>query len=212
MGSLQAVSSRQGRLDRALVRRILGGDEEAFRGFFEQHVRGLYRYVMARVDHNGETTQEIVQSTLVKAVESLPSFRGEGSLASWLYGICRFEINAYYRSKRRRSREASDVAETLASDQDEPETALRRKEVSGRVHETLDRLPPHYGDVLEWKYLDGLSVKQIAHRLGVAPKAAESLLTRARKAFRHDFERAEKAVGLVARTRQLATWDQGIES
>ena len=45
-------------------------------------------------------------------------------------------------------------------------------------------MPKHYGDILEWKYVDGLSVADIAARLGVGPKAAESLLTRARNAFR----------------------------
>jgi RNA polymerase sigma-70 factor (ECF subfamily) len=48
----------------------------------------------------------------------------------------------------------------------------------------LDYLPRRYGQVLEWKYIEGLSVKEIADKLGIAPKAAESTLTRARNAFR----------------------------
>ena len=52
---------------------------------------------------------------------------------------------------------------------------------------TLDHLPGRYGDVLEWKYMQELSVDEIADRLGVGYKAAESLLTRARAAFRDGF-------------------------
>ena len=48
----------------------------------------------------------------------------------------------------------------------------------------MDVLPERYGDVLEWKYVDGLPVADIAARLDIGPKAAESLLTRARAAFR----------------------------
>jgi RNA polymerase sigma-70 factor (ECF subfamily) len=59
------------------------------------------------------------------------------------------------------------------------------------VQATLDHLPGRYGQVLEWKYIQGLSVDEIATRLGVGYKAAESLLTRARGAFRDAF-------GLVA--------------
>jgi RNA polymerase sigma-70 factor (ECF subfamily) len=55
------------------------------------------------------------------------------------------------------------------------------------VRSTLDHLPGRYGDVLEWKYLQDLSVNEIAERLGVGYKAAESLLTRARAAFRDGF-------------------------
>ena len=51
----------------------------------------------------------------------------------------------------------------------------------------LDHLPGHYGDVLEWKYVQGLSVNEIAERLNTRRKAAESLLTRAREAFREGF-------------------------
>jgi RNA polymerase sigma factor (sigma-70 family) len=68
-----------------------------------------------------------------------------------------------------------------------PEDALRQEEVARLVHVALDRLPGRYGDALEWKYIDGLSVRQIAERLGLSAKAAESLLTRARAAFRDGF-------------------------
>jgi RNA polymerase sigma-70 factor, ECF subfamily len=48
-------------------------------------------------------------------------------------------------------------------------------------------LPAHYADALEWKYIDEVSVQEIGIRLGLGPKAAESLLTRARSAFRDAF-------------------------
>ncbi|MNC95208.1 RNA polymerase sigma factor [compost metagenome] len=51
----------------------------------------------------------------------------------------------------------------------------------------LDYLPRRYGQVLEWKYIEGRSVKEIAEFMGIAPKAAESTLTRARDAFREGF-------------------------
>jgi RNA polymerase sigma-70 factor (ECF subfamily) len=52
------------------------------------------------------------------------------------------------------------------------------------VRLVLDHLPARYGDALEWKYVEGLGVKEIARRLEVTPLAAESLLGRARRAFR----------------------------
>jgi RNA polymerase sigma-70 factor (ECF subfamily) len=51
------------------------------------------------------------------------------------------------------------------------------------VHETLDSLPGRYGDVLEWKYIEGASMKEISERLQSTPKAVESMLSRARLAF-----------------------------
>jgi DNA-directed RNA polymerase specialized sigma24 family protein len=62
-----------------------------------------------------------------------------------------------------------------------------RKELSQLVQVALDALPFHYSSALEWKYIEGLSVKEIASRLELGLKAAESLLTRARQAFRDSF-------------------------
>jgi RNA polymerase sigma-70 factor, ECF subfamily len=52
------------------------------------------------------------------------------------------------------------------------------------VQATVDSLPERYSDVLELKYVDGLSVEGIAGHLSIGAKAAESLLARARSAFR----------------------------
>jgi RNA polymerase sigma factor (sigma-70 family) len=70
---------------------------------------------------------------------------------------------------------------------DGPHEQLRRQELARLVRVTLDYLPDRYGDALEWKYIQELSVREIAARLRIGPKAAESLLTRARQAFRDAF-------------------------
>ena len=80
---------------------------------------------------------------------------------------------------------ARAILESLAAPaSDEPETRVWREQLHRIVEATLDSLPGHYGEVLEWKYIDGLSVNEIAARLDLGQKAAESLLTRAREAFR----------------------------
>jgi RNA polymerase sigma-70 factor (ECF subfamily) len=55
------------------------------------------------------------------------------------------------------------------------------------VQVVLDALPERYANALEWKYAHGLSVNEIAKRLGVGHKAAESVMSRARDAFREGF-------------------------
>jgi Sigma-70, region 4. len=52
----------------------------------------------------------------------------------------------------------------------------------------LDRLPARYGDVLEWKYIEGRTVDEIGAALGIGHTAAQSLLARARAAFREALE------------------------
>jgi RNA polymerase sigma-70 factor (ECF subfamily) len=185
------------RTDKILVSRLLAGEERAFEEFFEAYFPRLYRFALARLDYDGDAAEEVVQATLTKVIRKLHTFRGEAALFSWLCTFCRHQISAFYRQRQRQPRpvdmmeeepEIMAALESLAAaSEGDPDEQLRRKELGRLVQVTLDHLPPRYGDALEWKYIHGLTVKEIAALLEVGPKAAESLLTRARQAFRDGF-------------------------
>jgi RNA polymerase sigma-70 factor, ECF subfamily len=183
--------------DRALARRMLKGEELAFDEFFAAYFPGLYRFALVRVSNDADAAEEIVQSTLCAAVSKMSTYRAEAPLFSWLCTFCRHEIFAYCEKNRRqpaaialpedRDEVQAALDSLVAADGDSPEMTLRRKELARLVRVALDRLPAHYGNALEWKYIDDASVNEIAARLKMGPKAAESVLTRAREAFRDAF-------------------------
>jgi RNA polymerase sigma-70 factor (ECF subfamily) len=194
--------------DAALVDRVLAGDDSAFRELFDANFAKLYRFALVRLHGNRDEATDAVQQTFCKAFEHLHSYRGEASLFGWLCQICR---NVITDRARRLVRETTHVQlleddaairgilESVAAPSgDEPERQAVRGEVVRLIQATLDSLPQRYGDVLEWKYVDGLSVKQIAQRLGTAPKAAESMLTRAREAFRETVHAIDASADLVS--------------
>jgi RNA polymerase sigma-70 factor (ECF subfamily) len=181
-------------VDRAVARRILAGDEAAFRELFDRFFPRLYRFALARLDRDQEAARDVVQQTFCNAIERLDSYRGEAALYTWFCQICRNAIADHYRRRQRGEARVvlledqpnvRAILEALAAPaDDEPDTGVWRQQVHRVVEATLDALPGHYGEVLEWKYLDGQSVEEIAQRLELGPKAVESLLTRARVAFR----------------------------
>jgi RNA polymerase sigma-70 factor (ECF subfamily) len=184
--------------DKTIVRRMLAGDEEAFEQFFETYFPGLYRFAVRRLDRDANAAEEVVQATLCKAVTKLATYRGEAPLFMWLCTFCRHEISAWHSRQQRSAQHEIPLIEDTpeiraalesigAEDGAAPDDRLRRQELARLVRVTLDSLPPRYGDALEWKYIQELSVSDIAARLRVGPKAAESLLTRARQAFRDAF-------------------------
>jgi RNA polymerase sigma-70 factor (ECF subfamily) len=188
--------------DKRLARRMLRGDEDAFQEFFDGYFPRLYRFAITRVADE-DAAEDIVQATLIQAIRRLSTFRGEAALLTWLVTICRHEISAWFNRNGRGQTVAleedlPDVRarlEALAHLDPGPDEALHRQELARLVRVALDFLPPHYGDVLEWKYIDERSVGDIAHRLGLTPKAAESLLTRARVAFREAFSTLAESPG-----------------
>lgn len=184
--------------ERLLVRRMIAGDEGAFEEFADDYIPAVYRFAAARLRHDRELTREIAQATLVKALGSLASFRGEASLITWLCACCKSEIAAHFRRRGTRPVEVEWTEERVAESRTPgrapehgPERSMLRGEAAELVHVALDGLPPRYAQVLEWKYLDNLPVKEIADRLELKAKAAESLLTRARNSFREVYARLQ---------------------
>ena len=179
--------------DRERVRRILAGDQDAFRALFDEFFPRLYRYALAHLARDQDEARDVVQQTFCRAIEKLDGFRGEAALYTWFCQICHHEIADRYRARGspwravhlEDSPQLEAVLNALSSgDLDLPEVDAWRHDVGRVVQATLDRLPEHYAAILEWKYVDELSVNDIAGRLAVGPKAAESMLTRARVAFR----------------------------
>jgi RNA polymerase sigma-70 factor, ECF subfamily len=168
----------------------------AFDEFFAAYSPRLYRFALGRLDGNEDAAEEIVQRVLIRGLERLRSYRGEAALLTWLCTLCRHEIAAW-RGRHGRAREGVVIRGSARAARDARLPRCRKhgrsrdraapRELTGFVQLTLDHLPGRYGEVLEWKYIHDLSVDEIAHRLGVGYKAAESLLTRARAAFREGF-------------------------
>ena len=184
--------------DKTLVEGLLAGDEQAYEAFFEVHVQRLYRFALTRLPSNSEAAEDIVQTTLCKVMPKLGTYRGEATLLTWLCTFCYREIYAHYRRLGQLPQQIELLEDTpsvasaldvLRLDRaDGPEEQALKSEVGRRVQGTLDHLPIRYADVLEWKYIEGMSVKEIAVRMEIGTTAVQSLLARARQAFRHSFE------------------------
>lgn len=182
---------------------MLAGDGAAFEAFGGRYATAVYRFAWARLRGDRDATREIVQTTMIKALAKLDSYRGEASLLTWLCACCRNEMLMHFRRRQAAPAEVEideepRAAAGFALPGIDVEASLLRQEEAQRVHLALDVLPGHYARALEWKYLEQLPVQEIASRLGVQPKAAESLLTRAREAFRRSYENLDFGRGVSA--------------
>ncbi len=180
--------------DRKLVKQLLAGREQAFNQFFDENFARLYRFVIARVSNDEEAAKEIVQAVLSRALEKINGYRGESALFTWLCVIARNEIvdwarrNASYRGHIILTEDFPEIRAAvnsiLAPPADDPRKHYQKYEISRLIQVALDKLPPKYGDALEWKYIQGYSVKEIAAKMELSPEAAQSLLARAKRAFK----------------------------
>jgi len=180
--------------DKKLVKRLLAGDERAFAQFFDENFSRLYRFVLPRISHDRQSTNEIVQATLARSLRKISTYRGESALFTWLCVICRNEIvdwarrNETYRANVVLVEDLPEIREIVdsltAPVGNDAVTQYEKHEVCRLIQVALDKLPPKYGDALEWKYIEGYSVKEIAQRMNLSPQATQSLLARAKNSFR----------------------------
>jgi RNA polymerase sigma-70 factor (ECF subfamily) len=183
--------------DQELVRAMCAGDPKAFDRFFRDYSPRLYRFVLPRVGRSEQAAEDVCQEVLGRAMHSIARWRGEASLFTWLCQMARNQLIDYWRKVKNMEltevfvEDDPAIAAALESveiqSHERPEQQTAREEVLRLVQVALDRLPTHYANALEWKYIDGHSVTDIADRLGQSLIATQSVLARARAAFRDAF-------------------------
>jgi RNA polymerase sigma-70 factor (ECF subfamily) len=170
--------------EQGLRNAVLAGDERAWRTWYDETFAGLYAYVSWRCAGLRDLADEVVQETWLIAVRRMRQFNpARGSFSAWLHGIAANVLRNQLRKGRRPMQplNGEPVAPDRAAD-------CARAE---RIAQALAGLPEQYEAVLRAKYLDQQSVAQIADTWNETPKAIESLLTRARLAFREAYQQVE---------------------
>jgi RNA polymerase sigma-70 factor (ECF subfamily) len=168
--------------ERGLRDAVLAGDERAWRTLYDESFAGLYAYVLWRCAGLRDRADEAVQETWLTAVRRVGRFDLDaGSFAGWLHGIAANVLRNQFRRHQRRERQRRPLSDETPAVPDAERDRLDRAE---RIAAALNALPDRYEAVLRAKYLEGRSVADIALDVRETPKAIESLLSRARQAFR----------------------------
>lgn len=158
--------------------------KEFAEGIYQKYQLKLKKFIGQKVE-NEQDVEEILQETLMAAIDCIPMYSGRSSFFTWMCGIARHEIADFYRKKKIKSLLFSHLPwlENLASEALGPEQIMLRKELKVKVFKTFKSITEGYSEVLRLKYYQRLTVAQIAEKLNETIKAVESRLTRARKAF-----------------------------
>jgi RNA polymerase sigma-70 factor (ECF subfamily) len=174
--------------DTNLIPKILARDRRALLTFYRRFAPKLSRFITGKVANPGDA-EEVLQDTLYAFLEAIRDFQGKSNIQTFLFSICQHKVIDYYRKKKLRHAVFSQMPqlEAIISPLLGHEEELDAVLVKEKIHAVLGRLLPRHRQILMLKYLDGLSVAQIAKHLAVTFKSVESQLFRARKAFVQHF-------------------------
>ena len=179
-----------------LIRRILSGDDEAFRILVEKHQKGVHALVWRKIG-DFHIAEEITQDTFIQLYKKLVTLEDPNRFEGWLYVIAnRLCINWIRRDKAKMDRlnmkslDDTSVQEVekssyshYASEQRETEVAENRQDIVRRL---LGELPESERTVVTLYYLGEMTAKEIGKFLGVSVNTIKSRLRRARKRLQED--------------------------
>jgi RNA polymerase sigma-70 factor (ECF subfamily) len=159
------------RLSEETLEALRNRDPKAVR----RHIYGNKAFLQS-VTETEETAQDLLQETFFQALRSVPDFRGESKLTTWLYSIAKNVALARYRKDKRRSPLEEETLTRVAARSDErasgghhpswdPVEETTRNEETSLVREALEELSANCRKIIELRDLEELSTKEVAERL-----------------------------------------------
>jgi RNA polymerase sigma-70 factor (ECF subfamily) len=176
----------------ALIQRCAARDEDACAELVTEHQRMVYQLSLNLLgDHN--EALDLSQEVFLRVFRTLPGFRGQSTLRTWIYRIVVNQARNRQRFWRRRHRSQQISLDEHIRDHGElpargdggaPDRLLGQKQLAERIRTALDRLPFDQKTALVLREIDGLSYEEIGFSLGIAVGTVKSRLARAREALR----------------------------
>ena len=189
-------SRTEAALDAALVQRFVGGEEAAFTEIMERYRAKIFTVAFSLLHSHGDA-EEVTQDTFVRAYRGLAKFRGDSSLATWLYRIAVNLARNRYWFFFRRFRHATvsldrpigedhdaTLADLIAADVADPAQESARTEFVSVVSKCLDQLDQRHREILTMRNTLHLPYDEIATALGINIGTVKSRIARARENLR----------------------------
>jgi RNA polymerase sigma-70 factor, ECF subfamily len=155
---------------------------------YDRAVAEVYAYLRARCG-NRQLAEDLTADTFLAAVGQIRRGAVEQVTVAWLIGIARHKLIDHWRRAARRLEAEPLPDEAGAPVTDEPWDVVIDRH---RVGSVMASIGPHHASALTLRYLDDLSVPDVARCLGRTVHATEALLVRARSAFRTAYEGSER--------------------
>ena len=166
--------------------RITDGDSELWRRFLGVQIPVMYR-MFIRLWPNRSLAEELTQKTVFDAVKARNTYDpAKASPGTWVMAIARNNLAAEARKRAARPNIDGDITIWLniIDTRTLPDEVLEKRETAEILRKSLNGLETNQRSVLEAKYIEDLSARQIAHKMGLTEKAVHSLLYRARNSLR----------------------------
>ena len=168
-----------------LTRGLAAGEEEAFRQFHRLYFDRLYHFLLAVARGEEQEARDALQETFLRVARSARAFASEEVFWCWLKAVAR---NAARDAGRKHVRHL-DLLRRFALDRSPPPADPREGALDAALQECLDDLSPPERGLIEARYLNGETIRELSAGAGATERAVESRLLRLRRRLREQILR-----------------------
>lgn len=186
--------------EQVLVERSINGDGDAFRDLISPYWQRLYRKTLS-ITGSPDDAEDVVQDALISAFRSLPNFRGESGIYTYLYRIVVNRAITHVRKRAVSGNTPVDVSTINVQDErmEIPESMVMEEGARSLV-DSLNQLQEKYRRILLMRYFEDLSYQEIAEILQLNEGTVKSRLNKAKELLKRQLVKDgkdEKYFGIV---------------
>ena len=159
--------------------------DDAFEAWYRRTGPRVYAYLLTRCGNDRALADELLQETLIAAIDQRARYDGRADVVAWLCGIARHKLADHFRRLERDERRRIHV-EVERLDIDRPHDDPHLDDAAA-IGEALRALPAAHRAVLTFAVLDDRPIAEVARLMGRSPLATQSLLHRARTSFKRAY-------------------------
>ncbi|MDZ4696845.1 MAG: RNA polymerase sigma factor [Deltaproteobacteria bacterium] len=176
--------------DEALVEACAAGDTDALGILFDRRADDVARFVGRVVSGNRDDVDDLVQMTFIETMRSARSFKGDSTARTWILAIAANVARNYIRSKVRRRRWLSFLAESPPTPVPSPSVLLERRQSQEQMSVFIAELKHDLREVFVLCDVEKIPGPEVSKMLGIKPGTLWRRLHEARQCLRQKLERA----------------------
>ena len=157
-------------------------DPKKFGKLYDRYFEAIFNFIFRRTDEE-ETAADLTSQTFIKALENIKKYEFRGvPFSAWLFRIATNEINKYYRKKNKKK--IFSIEEDLVKGLISEDTTDPIEDKLPMILQVLNEVPTQLVEILELRFFEGRSFKEISYILEISESGAKMRTYRALEKIR----------------------------
>lgn len=155
---------------------------------YEKYKDDVFRYLVS-LTHDPGLSEDLASETFLSALKSLPNFRGDSDIKTWLFSIARYKWYEYLR-KKKEDTSFDDLAKNYLKDKIDVEDLVINKQVVEKILSLLEKEPPRTKDIVLMR-IKRYSFYEISQKHKISESSARVIDFRTKKKIREILEKED---------------------